>query len=72
MSLPQNSFKRGLVERRGMNGTWFMSASPVVAEALGHAGFDFLVLDMEHTTADVPQLFSLLQAVAGTPAASVV
>src|SRR4051812_29651409 len=72
MSLPQNSFKRGLVERRGMNGTWFMSASPVLAEALGHAGFDFLVLDMEHTTADVPQLFSLLQAVAGTPAASVV
>jgi 2-dehydro-3-deoxyglucarate aldolase/4-hydroxy-2-oxoheptanedioate aldolase len=72
MAPPVNSFKRALVEGRRLNGTWFMSASPVVAEALGHAGFDFLVLDMEHTTADVPQLFSLLQAVAGTPAASVV
>jgi 4-hydroxy-2-oxoheptanedioate aldolase len=72
MTLPLNAFKRGLVERRALNGTWFMSASPVLAEALGHAGFDFLVLDMEHTVADVPQLFSLLQSVAGTPAASVV
>ncbi len=72
MTLPQNTFKRGLAEKRALNGTWFMSASPVVAEALGHVGFDFLVLDMEHTIADVPQLFALLQAVAGTPAASVV
>jgi 2-dehydro-3-deoxyglucarate aldolase/4-hydroxy-2-oxoheptanedioate aldolase len=72
MTLPQNAFKRGLFEGRAMNGTWFMSASPVLAEALGHAGFDFLVLDMEHTIADVPQLFGLLQAVAGTAAASVV
>lgn len=72
MSLPRNSFKRGLASGQPLVGTWFMSASPVLAEALGHAGFDFLVLDMEHTIADVPQLFSLLQAVAGTPAASVV
>lgn len=72
MTLPQNAFKRDLAEKRAMNGTWFMSASPVLAEALGHAGFDFLVLDMEHTIADVPQLFGLLQAVAGTPTASVV
>jgi 2-keto-3-deoxy-L-rhamnonate aldolase RhmA len=72
MTLPVNAFKRALREGRGLNGTWFMSASPVLAEALGHVGFDFLVLDMEHTIADVPQLFALLQAVAGTPAASVV
>lgn len=72
MTLPQNAFKRGLAEKRALNGTWFMSASPVLAEALGHVGFDFLVLDMEHTIADVPQLFALLQAVAGTPVASVV
>lgn len=72
MTLPRNSFKRGLDAGQPLVGTWFMSASPVLAEALGHAGFDFLVLDMEHTIADVPQLFSLLQAVAGTPAASVV
>ncbi len=72
MTLPQNTFKRGLAGGGAMNGTWFMSASPVLAEALGHVGFDFLVLDMEHTIADVPQLFALLQAVAGTSAASVV
>ena len=29
-------------------GTWLMSAAPSTAEALGYAGFDFLVVDMEH------------------------
>ncbi|KAA2238051.1 HpcH/HpaI aldolase family protein [Salinarimonas soli] len=72
MDLPRNAFKQALTERRPMAGTWMMSASPVIAEALGCSGFDFLVLDMEHTIVDVSVLFPLLQAVAGTPATSVV
>lgn len=72
MALPENAFKRGLREAKPMIGTWFMSGSPTLAEAMGCAGFDFLVLDMEHSAVDAPQALSLLQAVAGTPAASVV
>ena len=34
-------------------GTWIMSASPIVAEAMGHAGFHWGVLDMEHTPLDM-------------------
>ncbi|MBP6252551.1 MAG: 2-dehydro-3-deoxyglucarate aldolase, partial [Rubrivivax sp.] len=34
-------------------GTWIMSASPLVAEALGHAGFDWGVIDMEHSPVDM-------------------
>jgi 2-keto-3-deoxy-L-rhamnonate aldolase RhmA len=47
-------------------GTWIMSASPLVAEAIGHAGFQWGVVDMEHTPLDMMDVIALLQAVAGT------
>ncbi len=53
-------------------GTWVMSASPLVAEAIGSAGFDWAVLDMEHTPLDMMGLVHLLQAVGNTPMAPVV
>lgn len=48
-------------------GSWVMSASPIVAEAMGCAGYEWAVLDMEHTPLDMMDLVHLLQAVAGTP-----
>jgi 2-keto-3-deoxy-L-rhamnonate aldolase RhmA len=48
-------------------GSWVMSASPVVAEAMGCAGFDWSVIDMEHSPLDLTNLVHVLQAVAGTP-----
>ena len=49
-----------------------MSASPIVAEAVGLAGFDWAVLDMEHTPLDLMNLVHLLQAVGNTPMVPVV
>ena len=63
-----NEFKR-LLTASGANppiGTWVMSASPIVAEAVGCAGFDWGVIDMEHTPLDMMDIVHLLQAVAGT------
>ena len=71
MELPVNLFKKAMREK-GALGVWSMSGSSVVAEALGCAGYDFVVLDMEHAPNDVPRILPLLQAVAGTPAASLV
>ena len=48
-------------------GTFAMGASPLVAEALGCVGFDWVVVDMEHTPLDLDSLVRMLQAVAGTP-----
>lgn len=48
-------------------GTWIMSASPIVAEAIGCAGFEWGVVDMEHTPLDLMTVVHLLQAIAGTP-----
>jgi 2-keto-3-deoxy-L-rhamnonate aldolase RhmA len=47
-------------------GTWVMSASPIVVEAVGHAGFEWGVLDMEHTPLDLMTLVHMLQAVGNT------
>ncbi|MCU0968788.1 MAG: aldolase/citrate lyase family protein [Rubrivivax sp.] len=47
-------------------GTWILSASPLVAEAAGCAGFDWGVIDMEHSPLDVAGVTALLQAVGNT------
>jgi 2-keto-3-deoxy-L-rhamnonate aldolase RhmA len=48
-------------------GVWVMSASSLVAEGMGRAGFDWGVLDMEHSPVDLTTLVHLLQAVQCTP-----
>lgn len=66
----QNPFKT-LLARQDLAagypvGTFAMSASPLVAEALGCVGFDWAVVDMEHAPLDLNNLISMLQAIAGT------
>jgi 2-keto-3-deoxy-L-rhamnonate aldolase RhmA len=53
-------------------GTWLMSASPIVCEAMGCAGFDWGVVDMEHTPLDMMEVVHMLQALAATPMKPVV
>ena len=72
MDLPVNHFKRAITAGRTPVGTWLSSASPSTAEALGCAGFDFLVVDTEHTPLDVPQMVEILRTIAGTPAQAIV
>jgi 2-keto-3-deoxy-L-rhamnonate aldolase RhmA len=72
MDLPVNGFKAALTRRHRMFGTWLMMDNPVTAEALAFAGFDFLVIDMEHAATDVREARAHLQAIAGSTAHSVV
>ena len=64
-----NTFKQHLLRSAppGPLGTWVMAASPIVCEAIGCAGFDWGVIDMEHTPLDQMDLVHMLQAAAGTP-----
>jgi 2-keto-3-deoxy-L-rhamnonate aldolase RhmA len=58
-----------LLKRSGHHapvGTWLMSASPLMAEAAGLAGFDWAVIDMEHAPLDMGDVVHLLQAVSAT------
>jgi 2-keto-3-deoxy-L-rhamnonate aldolase RhmA len=67
MGVPENRLKRRLREDGAPAlGVWVMSASPLCAEALGWAGFDFLVVDMEHSPLDLGPAIALMQAVQGT------
>jgi 2-keto-3-deoxy-L-rhamnonate aldolase RhmA len=68
------TFKQRLAagDLRGAVGTWLMSASPIVTEAVGRAGFDWAVVDMEHTPIDLMGLVHLLQACGCTPMQPVV
>ncbi len=72
MDMPTNTFKRAIEAKHVVYGTWLMSGAPSTAEALGCAGFDFLVVDMEHVPVDTPEMIELLRALAGTPAQALV
>jgi 2-dehydro-3-deoxyglucarate aldolase len=63
-----NAFKQLLHASGGHPpiGTWILSAQPLIAEAIGCAGFDWGVIDMEHAPLDVSGVVPMLQAVAGT------
>jgi len=68
MELPRNRFKHAMLSGRTPIGTWLVSGAPSTAEAMGCAGFDFMVLDMEHTPIDMAGLVSILRTIEGTPA----
>jgi 2-keto-3-deoxy-L-rhamnonate aldolase RhmA len=72
MDLPVNLFKKNLLRTPPQIGTWISSTSPWVAEAMGCAGFEWLVVDMEHTPLDFGPTVAIMQAIAGTPAQAVV
>ena len=46
------SFARDLRARKIIAGTFIKSNEPAVVEVLGHAGFDFAILDAEHAAFD--------------------
>lgn len=59
-----NLFKRALQAGLPQIGLWSTLPSPYVSELLAGSGFDWLLLDAEHTPTDVPQMVQQLQAVA--------
>lgn len=69
MQTEENRFKAWM-QAKGATpplGSWIMSASPIIAEAMGHAGYDWLLVDMEHSPIDLAQATAIMQALSGTP-----
>lgn len=71
MDMPANPFRTLLEQAATPLGTWLMSGAPATAEAMGCAGFDWLVLDMEHVPIDFKDAYHILQAIGGTSACPV-
>ena len=61
-----------VIDGEVITGCFSNLGSTVSAEILGHSGFDFLVLDIEHGAGDLETLYRQLQVTAGTPIASLV
>ena len=66
------SLRRRIARGEIVLGTFLNLGSPVAAELAGNAGFDWLILDMEHGALTESGLLHMLHAVAGTPAEAVV
>jgi 2-keto-3-deoxy-L-rhamnonate aldolase RhmA len=66
------SFKQKLRAGIPQIGIRTQLSNPGIAEALGFCGYDYIYIDMEHSTADLATVVSIAQAIAGTPAASIV
>lgn len=58
-----NEAKHRLRKGEKLLGAWLQLCNPMSAEIFAHAGFDFLVVDMEHSPADFMTLLSQVQAV---------
>jgi 4-hydroxy-2-oxoheptanedioate aldolase len=63
--LPENTFKRRLRDGTKQPGLWLTLESPVATEVLAGAGYDWLLLDMEHTTVDASQVSAHVCAARG-------
>ena len=72
MELPVNKFKRALKEGRPQIGIWSSFSSHIVAEVLAHAGYDWVLLDTEHSPNELPMVQSQLHAMAGGTATPIV
>jgi 4-hydroxy-2-oxoheptanedioate aldolase len=70
--IPVNQFKRRLVEPAVQYGMWISLADPVAAEISAGAGFDWLMIDAEHSPNDLRTLLAQLQAVNGYPVSAVI
>jgi 4-hydroxy-2-oxoheptanedioate aldolase len=62
MKVPVNKFKRGLLAGEPQIGFWCSLASHVSVEILAGSGFDWLLLDTEHSPNEIPLVYSQLQA----------
>ena len=68
MQFIENKLKTALKEGRKQIGCWLMTGSPLAAEICASSGFDWVLIDMEHTPNDVPQVLSLVHAASAYPA----
>ena len=72
MEIPANTFKRAITSGRHQLGLWLSLSSHYTAEVCAGAGFDWLLLDCEHSPNELDMLLCQLQAIAPYPSHPVV
>ena len=70
--MPRNELKRALRAGQVQVGCWISLASHASAEICASAGFDWVLVDMEHAPNGIQQVHHQLQAIAAYPVSTVV
>ena len=72
MDLPQNAFKRAIRAGKPQIGLWSSLSSAYTVEVIAGAGFDWILLDTEHSPNDLESVMGQLQAAAAYPTTPIV
>ncbi|MEP4199060.1 MAG: HpcH/HpaI aldolase/citrate lyase family protein [Aliishimia sp.] len=72
MKLPTNPFLAAIRAGKPQIGLWAALAGAVPVEAIAHAGFDWILVDMEHSPNDVSTVLAQLQVLAGSSSTAIV
>jgi 4-hydroxy-2-oxoheptanedioate aldolase len=72
LPLPVNAFKRALAEGRTQIGLWTSLGTGTAAEILSGAGFDWLLIDTEHSPTELPMVLDQLRAMEGSATTPIV
>jgi 4-hydroxy-2-oxoheptanedioate aldolase len=72
MDLPKNTFKAAIGAKQVQIGLWCSLCSNIGAEILVDSGFDWILIDTEHTPNGLPSVLSQLQVFARGTAAPIV
>lgn len=67
MELPRNQFKHALKAGKAQIGLWSSLSSHYTVEVIAGAGYDWILLDLEHSPNDLESLLAQLQAAAAYP-----
>jgi len=72
MKMNPNTFKRGLEAGEPQIGIWVSTCSTVVADVIAPAGYDWALIDMEHTANDYLSVLGQLQVFEGSDTTALV
>ncbi|MCP5371738.1 MAG: HpcH/HpaI aldolase/citrate lyase family protein [Hyphomicrobiales bacterium] len=72
MDMPVNRFKAALARGEQQIGLWSSIGTGAVAEALGYCGFDWILVDTEHSPSELGDVFNQLQGLAPGTATPIV
>lgn len=72
MDLPRNAFKHAIAAGKPQIGLWLSLSSSYSAEVCAGSGFDWLLLDTEHSPNEIDMVLGQLQAIAPYPSHPVV
>ena len=72
MQTPVNRFKKAIAEKRTQYGLWVSLMGPLNTEICAAAGFDWILLDAEHTPNDPANVLQQAQVIAAYPQTQVI